>query len=76
MEVPREPREPELASRINEIRRFKPGNSRQGLCETCLGSGFVHVERGGTVGVLSEVVTVDGQDVERPVRCNCPKGKR
>jgi hypothetical protein len=71
------PREAGLAGRINDVKRFKGDPSlRQGLCPSCLGSGYVHGEREGRVGVLYRTVGKDrdGRDIDRLLRCSCPLG--
>lgn len=76
-EAPAQPREPGLAGRIAEVKKFKgPPGIRQGLCPSCLGSGYAHAERNGLLGVLYRTVRVDqwGRNVDRLVRCSCPLG--
>lgn len=76
-DVPARPRDAGPAARIAQVRKFqeKP-NMRQGLCPSCLGSGYAHTQRNGLWGVLYRTVRVDqwGRNVDRLVRCTCPLG--
>lgn len=77
MDEKRIPHLTEVTGRIDEVRKFKGAPAiRQGLCPSCLGSGYAHQERNGLMGVLYRVVRVDqwGRDVVRLVRCSCPLG--
>lgn len=68
---------PSTANRIAEIKKYRgQPDIRMGLCPSCLDSGFVHIERKGTLGVLYQVVRKDqqGRDVCRLVRCSCSFG--
>lgn len=76
-DVSSRPRDTGAAARIAQVQRFKEKpNMRQGLCPSCLGSGFVHAERNGVRGVLYQTVRQDqyGRNVDRLVRCACPLG--
>lgn len=72
------PREPSLAARIDQVRKFKPAGILIGLCPSCLGSGFVHVVRDGVLGVLYRKTGEDkyGTDTGPLVRCDCPLGEK
>lgn len=62
------PREPIIATRLEQIKRF-PGRPQvsQGLCPSCLDSGFVHQMRNGKLAVL-----MDSNDVI--ILCDCTHG--
>lgn len=72
-----QPRDSGAAGRINDVRRFRGDPQlRQGLCPSCLGSGYVHEERSGSLGIIYRTIgkNRDGQDIDRLVRCSCPLG--
>lgn len=65
------------AARIAQVKKFRElPNMRQGLCPSCLGSGYAHGERDGVSGALYRTVRVDqwGRNVDRLIRCSCPLG--
>lgn len=79
IEVPERPREPGLAGRIAQVRRFKqPAGIDKGLCPSCYDTGFVHAVRGGVLGVLYRKTGVDkyGTDTGPLVRCTCSEAER
>lgn len=65
------PRDQGVIGRIGQIGAY-PGQPHmsQGLCPSCLNTGFVHERRGDELGVLQNPY---GHGL---MRCDCPRGEK